>query len=69
MNEDVENMDYMFDGCSSLQELNLSSFKDNNKISINKIFGECPKLKDVKLDDENILSKFKKEFNKINFNI
>ena len=42
-------MDYIFNGCSSLKELNLSNFNTNNLISIKEMFFDCTSLKRLNL--------------------
>ena len=43
----VTNMEYMFIGCSSLEELNLSNFNTNNVTNMKSMFGECSSLKEL----------------------
>ena len=40
----VTNMEYMFDGCSSLKNLNLSNFNTNNVTNMKSIFSWCSSL-------------------------
>ena len=49
-------MSYMFYGCSSLKELNLSNFNTNNVIYMSYMFNGCSKeLKNkIKSDNKNI---------------
>jgi surface protein len=48
----------MFDGCSSLTNINLSNFNTNNTTNMNEIFERCKKLK-----RENIITKDKRILN------
>ena len=68
-NKSAENVTYMFNGCTKLKKLNLSNFNDNINYKFNNMFDNCPKLEEVKVKDDNIIQKFKKEFEKINFKI
>ena len=67
-NKSVENINNMFDGCKNLKKIDLSSFRDNC-YKFNNIFDNCPSLEEVKVKDENMIKKFKKEYEKINFKI
>ena len=52
-------MNYMYYGCESLKELNLSSFKINNVTDMNYMFHGCESLKELNLSSfkiNNILS-------------
>jgi len=41
----VNNMEKMFSNCSSLEELNLNSFKENSATNMNELFLNCESLK------------------------
>ena len=47
-------MSYMFYGCSSLEELNLSNFNTNNVIDMCDMFCGCSSLKELNLSTFNI---------------
>ena len=49
-------MSYMFSGCYSLKELNLSNFNTNNVINMNMMFNKC---------SYDLVNKMKSEKNKI----
>ena len=49
----VTNMHYMFYGCSSLTELNLSSFNTANVTNTSGMFQQCPKLTKLNLSSFN----------------
>ena len=51
--ENVTNMSNMFDGCSSLKELNLSSFSTNNVTNMSFMFSGCSSLKKLNLSNFN----------------
>jgi surface protein len=57
----ITNMSYMFSGCSSLKEINLSSFNTNQVTNMNRMFYNCSSLKNLICRDE----KIRKEINKI----
>jgi len=42
-------MSFMFNGCSSLKELNLSNFKTNNVTNMGWMFQSCTSLKKLNL--------------------
>ena len=42
-------MSYMFYGCSSLKELNLTNFNTNNVTNMSFMFTECSSLKNLHL--------------------
>ena len=44
----------MFDGCSSLKELNLSNFKTDNVDNMKEMFSGCCKMKELNLSNFNI---------------
>ena len=46
-------MNYMFYGCSSLEELNLSNFNTNNVIYMNGMFLGCSSLKELNISNFN----------------
>ena len=46
-------MGYMFYGCSSLTNINLSNFNTNNVIDMSGLFGGCSSLKDINLSNFN----------------
>ena len=46
-------MSYMFNVCSSLKEINISSFKTNNVTNMNNMFFECSSLKELDLSNFN----------------
>ena len=46
-------MEYMFNGCSSLQELNISNFRVNNVKIMNDMFNGCASLKELNLSNFN----------------
>ena len=43
----------MFDGCSSLKELNLNNFNTNNVTNMSLIFCRCSSLKELNLNNFN----------------
>ena len=51
--ENVTNMSIMFSGCSSLEELKLSSFNTNNVTDMSFMFYECSSLKKLNLSNFN----------------
>ena len=46
-------MRFMFGGCSSLKELNLSKFNTNNVNNMEGMFYECSSLKELNLSNFN----------------
>ena len=40
-------MNYMFDECTSLKELNLKNFNTDNVSEMSNMFCECPSLKEL----------------------
>ena len=46
-------MSYMFNGCSSLKELNLSNFNTNNVTDMRYMFKGCSSLKELNLSNFN----------------
>ena len=52
-------MSYMFRGCSSLKELNLSNFNTNNVTDMNCMFYGC--LDELKLKIKSQFKNFKEE--------
>ncbi len=46
---EMVNMDYMFDGCSSLTSLSIASFKTDKVTSMKYMFGDCSSLKKLEL--------------------
>ena len=42
-------MSWMFDGCSSLKELNLNNFNTNNVVDMRWMFQGCSSLKELNL--------------------
>ena len=46
-------MNYMFYGCSSLKELNLSNFNTNNVKDMRSMFFGCSSLKELNLSNFN----------------
>ena len=53
-------MSGMFNGCSSLTELNLSNFNTNKVTKMSNIFNGCVKLEKIgKCKNEFILNEFK----------
>ena len=46
-------MSYMFSGCSSLKELNLTNFNTNNVIDMRKMFSGCFDNLKMKIKSEN----------------
>ena len=46
-------MSYMFYGCSSLKELNLSNFNTNNVTDMESMFSRCSSLKELNLSNFN----------------
>ena len=44
-------MSHMFNGCSSLKELNLNNFNTNNVTNMSNIFYECLSLEIINLDN------------------
>ena len=51
--QNVKDMSYMFDNCSSLRQLNLSYFNTQNVINMRYMFFKCSKLKDLDLSNFN----------------
>ena len=49
----VTDMSFMFSGCSSLKELNLSNFNTNNVTDMNYMFNGCSSLKELNLSTFN----------------
>ena len=49
----VNNMEYMFYGCSSLKELNVSNFNINNIFFMRSIFAGCPDELKNKIVEQN----------------
>ena len=52
-------MSFMFNGCSSLKELNLSNFNTNNVINMNHMFNGCSN--ELKLKIQSQYKNFKKK--------
>ena len=52
-------MSYMFDGCSSLKELNLNNFNTNNVTDMRYMFGGCSD--ELKLKIKNKFKNFEEE--------
>ena len=50
---DLTNLSYMFDHCSSLKELNLSSFNTNQVTNMSYMFCDCSSLKELDLSSFN----------------
>ena len=50
-------MSQMFEGCSSLNELNLSNFNINNITNIKGMFSNYPSLKELNLSNLNTNTK------------
>ena len=50
--QNVTSLAYMFDGCSKLQTLDLSSFDTRNITNMNSMFNGCSSLKTVYVGDE-----------------
>ena len=48
----VKNMMYMFDGCKSLKELNLSNFNTSNVTAMQYMFKDCSSLTSLSLPDK-----------------
>ena len=46
-------MSRMFEGCSSLKEINLNKFNTNNAINMNGMFYGCLLLKELNLNNFN----------------
>ncbi len=46
-------MKYMFNGCSSLKELNLSNFNTNNVTNMASMFDGCSSLEELNLSNFN----------------
>jgi len=51
----VTNIRSMFHGCSSLEELNLSTFYTNNVTDMSCMFSGCSSLKELNLSNINII--------------
>ena len=56
-------MSFMFFGCSSLKELNLSNFNTNDATNMYNMFGRCPeqlkmKMKSLNKCEENAFNEF-----------
>jgi len=43
----------MFNGCSSLKDINLSNFNTQNVINMNAMFERCSSLKEINLSNFN----------------
>ena len=41
MTNNITNMSYMFDGCSTLTSINVSNFKINNVTNMSRMFNGC----------------------------
>ena len=52
-------MSYMFDGCSSLKELNLNNFNTNNVTDMSGMFSKCSD--ELKLKLKSKFNEFKEE--------
>ena len=52
-NININNMSYMFYGCSSLKKLNLSNFITNKVTNMSYMFSLCSSLKDINLSNFN----------------
>ena len=48
-------MSFMFNGCSSLIELNLSNFNTNNVEDMTEMFFQCSSIKKLKLVQNRII--------------
>ena len=46
-------MAYIFEGCSSLKQLNLSNFNTNNVTNMNCMFHKCSSLTDLNISNFN----------------
>ena len=46
-------MEYLFKGCSSLKDIDLSNFNTNNVKDMNSMFQECSSLKELNLSNFN----------------
>ena len=68
-NGNITDVSNMFKGCQKLEKINISSFNDNKDYKFNNMFDDCPVLKEVKVKNDNIMKKFQKEFENINFKI
>ena len=49
-------MRYMFCGCSSLKELNISNFNTNNVTNMQYMFSGCSSLKELNLSNFNTIN-------------
>ena len=49
--DNIKNMNYMFCGCSSLTNIDLSNFNSNNAINMSCMFFGCTSLKDINLSN------------------
>ena len=47
-------MRYMFDGCSSLKELNLNNFNTNKVTNMNFMFSDCKSLEELNITNFSI---------------
>ena len=47
-------MSYMYYGCSSLKELNISNFNTNNVINMSYMFSYCSSLKELNISNFNM---------------
>ena len=52
-------MSGMFRYCSSLKEINLSSFNTNKVTNMSDMFYECSSLKEINCRDSKIMKQFK----------
>ena len=49
----ITKIDYMFSGCSSLTNINLSNFNTNNVTNMNRMFYGCSSLTNINLSNFN----------------
>ena len=55
----ITNMSGMFRGCSSLKEINLSSFNTNQVTNMSYMFDGCSSLKEINCRDSKIMKQLK----------
>ena len=51
--DNVTDMSFMFSGCCSLKEINLSRFNTNKVTNMNNMFAGCSSLKELNLSNFN----------------
>ena len=54
-------MSYIFEGCSSIKEINLSSFNTNQVTDMKYMFYGCSSLKALNINDDKIIKQFEED--------